>query len=230
MHTPKTQAEIGMAYFDFFIELSANNSKGWFDEHRSIYETQVKKPFTALVETLITAMAKDNPELAHLRAADCMFRINRDIRFAKDKTPYKTYMAAVISPGGRKDENRAGFYFQIGPELCAVYMGVYQPDKTHLGNIRNYLMDHSDALNALLGKKAFKDIFGEIRGEVQARLPSPWKEAATKHALIGNKQWYFVHTFEPEQILEQAAAEYLLNVWKQGQAVNDFFNRAATTP
>src|SRR5437867_2860038 len=85
---------------DFLSDLEQNNNKAWFDSHRAQYE-QAREGFEYFVDSLISELGKFE-DLGGLRAKDCMFRINRDIRFSKDKSPYKTNMAAEIAPGGRK--------------------------------------------------------------------------------------------------------------------------------
>ena len=85
----------------FIKELKKNNNKPWFDANRKKYEA-AKADFVSWVEILIAAIAKFNPAVASLKAKDCTFRINRDIRFSKDKSPYKTNMGAYIHPGGKK--------------------------------------------------------------------------------------------------------------------------------
>ena len=98
-------------YLEFFKELAANNHKEWFDANRKRYETSVKEPFKAFTQHLIDELAKKEPVFKDLKASDCIFRINRDIRFSKDKTPYKTMCSAVISPNGKKSSSIHGIYF-----------------------------------------------------------------------------------------------------------------------
>jgi uncharacterized protein (TIGR02453 family) len=95
-------------YLAFFKELAANNHKEWFDANRKRYETSVKEPFKAFTQHLIDELAKKEPAFKELKASDCIFRINRDIRFSKDKTPYKTQCSAVISPNGKKSSSIHG--------------------------------------------------------------------------------------------------------------------------
>ena len=90
-------------FLQFFKELAANNHKEWFDENRKRYETVVKKPFEVFVQHAIDEMAKLDPRLSELDPKKCIFRINRDIRFSKDKAPYKLNRSAAISVGGRND-------------------------------------------------------------------------------------------------------------------------------
>jgi uncharacterized protein (TIGR02453 family) len=86
---------------DFFKELAANNHKDWFDSNRKRYEESVKKPFSNFVSQFICELAAIDSEFNELTASECVFRINRDIRFSKDKTPYKSTCSAVVAPGGK---------------------------------------------------------------------------------------------------------------------------------
>ena len=93
--------------FDFLKKLKKNNSKEWFDVHRAEYES-AKKQVIALVETIIPLVEKIDPAVQNLQAKDCMFRINRDVRFSKNKDPYKTNMGIVFAPGGKGARFRPG--------------------------------------------------------------------------------------------------------------------------
>ena len=92
-------------FIDFFSELEKNNTKEWFDANRKRYEKSVKIPFSAFTQAFINEVAKDDPELQQ-EAKNCTFRINRDIRFSNDKTPYKSTSSAIITKGGKKNQKR----------------------------------------------------------------------------------------------------------------------------
>ena len=91
------------AFYEFFIELSANNQKSWFDENRARYEREVKALFLTFVESVLVKMVAVDGRFSGMEAKQCIFRINKDIRFSKDKTPYKLHCAAAIQIGGRKE-------------------------------------------------------------------------------------------------------------------------------
>lgn len=219
-----------MAYFnqdflDFFMELAPNNHKEWFDENRSRYHKSVKEPFDAFVKALIIEMRKTNPALNELEAKNCVFRINRDIRFSKDKTPYKLNRSAAISPGGRKDHSEAGLYFEFTPEHVRVYSGVYQPSKEQLLAIREEIADNQTKFKKIITDKKFVETFGEIKGDKNARLPKELKEAGEKQPLIFNKQFYIYHTMSPELILADNLIEELLSIYDISKPFRDFMNK-----
>ena len=103
-------------YLAFFKELAANNHKEWFDANRKRYETSVKEPFKAFTQHLIDELAKKEPAFKELKASDCIFRINRDIRFSKDKRPYKTHLDLWFWLGEKRGWDNAGFWFRLTPE------------------------------------------------------------------------------------------------------------------
>ena len=111
-------------FFEFFIDLTLNNNKTWFDENRKRYEKLVKLPLRSFVEELIREVSKVDGRFASLSASDCLFRINRDIRFSKDKTPYKIHCSAALQLGDSKNMSLGGLYVEFGPESCAIYAGL----------------------------------------------------------------------------------------------------------
>ena len=104
-------AHFNLDYLLFFQELAQNNHKEWFDLNRSRYEKNVKVPFRDFTQVAIDTIAKSDPLFKDLLAKDCVFRINRDIRFSKEKIPYKTMCSALISPNGKKSKAINGIYF-----------------------------------------------------------------------------------------------------------------------
>src|SRR6187402_2470320 len=96
----------------FLKDLKKNNNKPWFDAHRKEYDA-AKNDFAAFIQNIIDKHSKSDPTIKSIVAKDCMFRINRDVRFSKDKSPYKTNMGAYINKSGRKAVASAGYYFQV---------------------------------------------------------------------------------------------------------------------
>ena len=119
-------------YVEFFKELSQNNHKDWFDLNRSRYEKNVKIPFKEFTQLAIDSIALLNNDFIGLQAKDCIFRINRDVRFSKDKQPYKLMCSAIITPNGKKSKAINGIYFEFTPEHVRFYSGVYEIEKDDL--------------------------------------------------------------------------------------------------
>jgi uncharacterized protein (TIGR02453 family) len=145
-------------FIDFFKELAANNHKDWFDLNRKRYEQSVKKPFAAFTQYMIDVIAKENSDFNDLLAKDCIFRINRDIRFSNDKTPYKTMSSAVIATGGKKSTAINGIYFEFSAEHVRVYGGIYEINKEEIQRKKKEYTPTEEqkkrwARNAYLNKK-----------------------------------------------------------------------------
>lgn len=209
-------------FLDFFIELAPNNNKEWFDANRKRYETSVKEPFKKFVQHLLDEFAKTDKAFADSEAKNSIFRINRDIRFSKDKTPYKTQVSAVISPDGKKDRTASGVYIELGPAHLRVYAGIYELDKEQLLEVREGIANNISKFQKLYTNDDFKNTFGEIRGEKNKIIPKHLKEAGEKEPLIFNKQWYYFIEFDPTTILEHNLDDIILDCSKKAAPVSKF--------
>jgi uncharacterized protein (TIGR02453 family) len=144
----------------FFTELKHNNHREWFLNHKKEYEF-AKKEFAFFISELIASYGLKDPSIAHLEPKDCLFRINRDVRFSKDKSPYKTNMGASINTGGKKGV-MAGYYFHLEPGASFVGGGLYMPDSPTLAKLRQEIDYNWQEFEAILENKAFKTIFKDL--------------------------------------------------------------------
>ncbi len=219
-----------MAYFNpdflqFFKDLAANNHRDWFTANKKRYESVVKDPFKLFVEEMIERMAKEDKRIS-LEAKDAIFRINRDIRFSKDKTPYKTNVSAIITPGGKKDKTTPGLYFEFGPENVRIYGGVYMLDKDQLYDVRQYICDHASQFQKAISDKDFVKKYEEIRGEKNKVIPKEFRESAENQPLIFNKQFYYFAKLDPEVVLQDDLADILMAYYHASNPVRDFLTKA----
>lgn len=212
-------------YLKFFRGLKKNNSKAWFDANKKVYEAEVKKPFAALVEEIITRIRAEDPALT-TSAKEAIFRLNRDIRFSKDKAPYKTHMAANISAGGRKNYELPGFYLQFGPDQVMLGGGAYMLENETIYKVRKAMVKNLDAFATLLNDKNFKQKYGTLQGEQNKVLPAEFKEYAVKQPLVANKQFYYMAELEAETILKKNLPELVMQHYHAGQAMNEFLKQA----
>lgn len=212
-------------FLQFYMELAANNHKDWFDLNRKRYEQNVKVPFQKFTQHLISEIAKSDEAFKELEPKDCIFRINRDIRFSKDKTPYKLMSSAVVAAGGKKSRAINGIYFELGPEHVRAYGGIYEIDKNDLEAVREGIADNLSDFQKLVSDKKFVETFGEIRGEKNKILPAHLREAAATEALLFNKQWYFFAEFPAETALAPNLDEILLNCYQTSKPLQDFLNQ-----
>lgn len=219
-----------MSYFSndynkFFKELAANNHKEWFDQNRNRYEKQVKAPFARFVEDLINSIAKDD-KTVKIGPKEAIFRVNRDIRFSKDKTPYKTRMSAIVSRGGRKDMVSPGIYFELGPEHVVIYGGVYMPDKTKLQQIREHIAAHPQAFDKAINHKDFKKFFGKLHGEQSKVIPKELKAAAQKQPFIYNKQFYHYAKLPAKTVTDKNLLKIFMDHYYAAKPLKQFFEKA----
>lgn len=212
-------------FLDFFKELAANNHKDWFDENRKRYEANVKKAFEVFITDLIAAIQKQDKKI-EITYKEAIFRINRDIRFSKNKEPYKLNRSAIISPNGRKDKAFPGLYLEMGPEHFRIYGGVFQPDKEQLYAIRETIVSNPKEFNKLLKDKKFAAIFGEIRGEKNKVIPKEFKEQGEQIPLVYNKQFYWFTQFEPELIESENLLDKTMEVYLANKKFMDYFAKA----
>lgn len=219
-------AYFSSAYLKFFRELTDNNHREWFHANKKTYDKEVKEPFKAFVQALIDAAGEIDPDI-QIDPKDAIFRINRDIRFSKDKSPYKLYNSAVISADGKKEKSRpGGFYVELSANHLRVYQGAYMLDKEPLQFLREQIAENADEFSKLIGEKAFVETYGEIRGDKHKRLPKNLKEAAESQPLIFNKQFYYFTEMPPETILQDDLVDVIMEKYKIGIPLAEFLARA----
>lgn len=144
----------------FLTQLKKNNNKPWFDSHRAQYEA-ARIDFSNFIQLVIDALQKTDTTITGLTSRDCIFRINRDIRFSKDKTPYKSHFGASIKRGGRKSPF-AGYYFHFEPGGSFVGGGLWQPEAPSLKGVRQEIDYNWEEFQNILNEKNFKTTFKDI--------------------------------------------------------------------
>lgn len=209
-------------FIQFFIELASNNHKDWFDENRKRYEQTIKEPFKSFVGDLAMHLAKYESTLVQ-EPKNLIFRINRDIRFSKDKRPYKTFVSAIISSGGKKDKVMPGMYFELSPEGLIIYGGVFQPGKEQLEDIRYHIANNPSEFKELINDTSFKRHFGEVLGEKNVRLPKELQPAAETEPMIYNKQFYFKTSLPPKVLLSSDLLFIMEKCFVAMKPINTFF-------
>ena len=144
----------------FLHDLNKNNSREWFQANRKYYD-EARAEFLVFVENLISEIGLFDPDLGPVSPKNSVFRINRDIRFSKDKSPYKTHFGAFIIKAGKKSGN-AGYYFHLDPEGTFIGGGVYHPEPEILKKVRNEIYGNPEEFRDIIRDRAFYDYFGEL--------------------------------------------------------------------
>src|SRR5271154_214827 len=172
----------------FLRGLKRNNDRVWFDERKAVYERELKAPMLALIGEVNEAMAEFAP--MHVRPPQkIMMRIYRDIRFSKNKQPYKTHVSAWWARDGLQKTSGAGFYFHVSPEEGFIAAGVYMPEREQLLAIRRYLAEHHAEFRAVMKGKKLRSLMQENDGAPLMRAPKGFPEDHPAIDLLKNKQW-----------------------------------------
>ncbi|HEX6127261.1 MAG TPA: DUF2461 domain-containing protein [Pyrinomonadaceae bacterium] len=164
---------------EFLKKLDKNNNRDWFNVNKSGF-IAANDNVIAITGDLINRIAKFDPSVAGLDPKACVFRIYRDVRFSKDKSPYKTNLGAFIAPGGRKAMS-PGYYFHIQPRAFFAAAGKHMPDAGELLKIRNAIASNTKEFLKIVEGRAFKDRFGDLDGD---RLSRPPKGFPADHPAI----------------------------------------------
>jgi uncharacterized protein (TIGR02453 family) len=154
---------------EFLKKLDKNNNREWFNAHKADFIV-AKENIAALTGYLISEIAKFDPSISGTLPEDCVFRIYRDIRFSKNKSPYKNNLGAYIAPGGRKSMS-PGYYFHIQPGQCFIAAGLHMPDSGALLKVRKAIAGKTEELLKTLRAKSFKERFGELHGDKLKTMP-----------------------------------------------------------
>ena len=213
-------------FLNFFYLLSQNNTRDWFDQNRKMYEQEVREPFKVFVGDLVKAIREEMDPGFELLPKDAIFRINRDIRFSADKTPYKEHVGAIITPGGRKAKEMPGHYVHLSGGTLMIGGGAYFMEKESLYNLRKYLITNGKEFDALLAEKDFKKKYGEIQGKKNKRLPKELMVHVESNPLILNKQFYYMAEMSPKKIVSKKLLPLVMDYFKAARPVNDFLKKA----
>ena len=208
-------------FIRFFNGLAKHNNKEWFEKNKENYIAYVKEPFSAFIEEMIVRMHFVD-ERINIEAKDAIFRIYRDVRFSKDKTPYKTHASALISPFGRKDLEMPGFYLELSHKEVGIYGGAYMIESKRLKKLRRYIVANRDEFSKLAREKNFVKHFGELRGDKAKRLDKEFLDALAKEPLLANKQFYYGKEFGAELLLDPKLPDILIKHIQAGLKMSRF--------
>ncbi len=196
----------------FLKQLEKNNERAWFEAHRPDYESALGR-FEDFVAALIIEIA-DFEDLDGVTPRDCLFRIFRDVRFSKDKTPYKTSMSAMIGPGGRKSRGFP-FYLHVEPgDHSMLAGGCHELTTEQLAQWRTAVDRDVPTLKKIIGRKDFVDAFGELSGEKLSRAPRGYPADHPELELLRLKQITVMHTVTDREISSPSVVQSSTAVFK----------------
>lgn len=209
----------------FLANLAENNHKAWFDENRKAYEA-AKKDVTAIVGEVIKGVAAFDPAIGTIEAKKAVFRIFKDVRFSKDKTPYKTNMGAWMAPGG-KGSVFAGYYLHLQPgDKSFVAGGSYMPPSNILKSIREAIDYDAEGLEKILQTPDFVNAFGALEGEKLKTTPKGFDKEHPAIELLRHKSYIVSHNYTDAQVLESGFLQDVIEKMRIVAPLNTYLNKA----
>jgi uncharacterized protein (TIGR02453 family) len=210
--------------FDFLLELKENNSREWFDANRKRYE-MVKANHEKMIAHLIEGIgAFEN--MTGVEVKHCNYRINRDVRFSKDKSPYKTWLAASFSEGGRKS-GKMDYYLHIQPNNESFLGGgMYAPTPEHLAKFRQEIDYNAHEIKSIIHEPLFKGFYGEGWGESLKTMPKGYSTEHPDIDLLKRKQLFFMHKFTDAELQQPDFVAKVVEACRLLKPYLDFLNMA----
>lgn len=218
---------IAQKSIDFLKELNENNNKEWFHAHKKDYDLY-KQNYLATAEYLLNGLKQIDPDLAYLEPKKCIFRINRDIRFSKDKSPYKTNMGIWMSKN-RQNPFSAGYYFHLDLKESFLAGGVYCPDANALKLIRKEMAFFHEDLEKIINAKPFKSTFKDFDRDTNNVLKTSPKGYDANHPAIDFlrlKSFTTSHFFNYEEAFKPNFLDDAIQKLGLLKPLNDFLERA----
>lgn len=211
----------------FLKELRKNNNKPWFDAHRKEYEA-AKSDFASFIQAVIDKHSKSDPTIKSIVAKDCMFRINRDIRFSKDKSPYKTNMGAYINRGGKKSLF-GGYYFHCEPGQCFVGGGLWMPMPPELSKVRQEIDYNFAAFKKIITSKKFKAVYKDLSHDpeyVLSRVPKGYETDNPAAEYLKMKSFVSMTSLKDSELTSKGLVKKTTAAFEALQPLIEFINEA----
>ncbi len=211
--------------FDFLKQLDKNNNREWFTAHKSDYEKSHEE-MQEFAEKLIGEMNKYD-QIETPSAKKSLYRIYRDVRFSKDKTPYKNHWSGRMKRATKA--LRGGYYYHIQPGNTLVVGGFFGPNSEDLLHIRKHLAQEADPLRKVMASKKFKDTFGEMFGEQLKTAPKGFDKEHPDLDLLRYKQFMVKHSFTDKEVLDPKFHVTMAKVYREMRSFFDYMSDILTT-
>lgn len=209
---------------NFLSTLEINNNREWFNENKQLY-LEAKANVENVVNEIIAEVAEFDESVERLEAKNCIFRIYKDTRFSKDKTPYKTNLGASLVEKGPKTLNHAGYYIHFEPGKSFLAGGVYMTEPKNLKAIRKAISSDGDSFLKILNKKSFKEIL-ELQGTKLVKVPQGFDKEDPMGDYLKFKQFTVFHALSDADVLDKDFVKNTVKVLKEIYSFNRFLNEA----
>ena len=211
--------------FDFLKTLKANNDRKWFGNHKARYLEQHQQIIAFAQEVWVLVSQHDHIETPN--GAKSLYRIYRDTRFSKDKTPYKVHWGGYFKRATQK--LRGGYYFHIEPGNTFLGGGFWAPNPADLKRIREEIAANDEELRKLLSTKTFQNTFHTLAGEQLKSAPKGYPKNHPAIDLLKYKQYLLMHKFSDQDALARDFAQKISSVFLQMRPFLDYMSEVLTT-
>ncbi|HVS97977.1 MAG TPA: DUF2461 domain-containing protein [Puia sp.] len=210
----------------FLRDLKKNNNKPWFEKNRSAYQ-DAKEDVERFAEKVIEGLARIDPAIAALQPKDCTFRIYRDVRFSRDKSPYKTNMGAYLNKGGKRSPT-AGYYVHFEPGRCFAAGGLWMPMPADLARVRQEIDYNFSEWQDILRSRAFKKYFpeGMSQEDILSRPPKGYSDENPAIQYLKLKSFIVTRKFADAEVLSPSFLKQLLRTYEPVKELVYFLNRS----
>ncbi|MBS2096968.1 DUF2461 domain-containing protein [Carboxylicivirga linearis] len=209
--------------YEFLKQLKDNNNREWFTENKPWYQ-DAKLSFENSIKGIIDLINTIDDSIGLIEPKDCIFRIYRDTRFAKDKTPYKTNMGAYIVRGGRKSP-RGGYYIHVEPGQSFIAGGIYCPPSEELKKVRKEVYNFTDEFKEIIEDKDFVSIYPELYQDKLKMAPKGFPKDFSDIDLLKYKSYIVSHSIADNDMTGKQGRSILSKAIKTVKPLNDFINR-----
>ncbi len=211
----------------FLKDLKKNNNKAWFEKNRVKY-LDAKDDFAGFIQKVIEQHGKKDKAIASLQVKDTLFRINRDVRFSKDKSPYKDNMGAYLARGGKKSVF-AGYYFHCQPGRCFMGGGLWMPMPPELSRVRQEIDYNFATFKKITGNKTFKSIYGDLSRDAEytlSRLPKGYEPGNPATEYLKLKSFVALAPLKESDLVSKDLLKKTLAAFGALQPLVEFINEA----
>jgi uncharacterized protein (TIGR02453 family) len=210
----------------FLKDLAKNNNKPWFEKNKKTYES-AKVDFENFVTAVLEKLGKSEPAFKELKAKDCIFRIYRDVRFSKDKSPYKSNFGASFSKGGKK-HMAAGYYLHVEPGKTFLGGGMWMPEPDMLKKIRQEVDYNFKDFQKIVNSAAFKKTFGKLSEEDKLKkVPKGYTDDNPAVEYLKLKSFVAGSKADDKDLMDKTAVTKVTGVFSTMKPLIDFLNEAA---
>ncbi len=215
----------------FLEQLANNNNKEWFNANKDRYEQQVREPALVFIEAMGSQLQEISPHFTAIakKSGGSLMRVYRDIRFAKDKIPYKTNIGIQFRHQLGKDVHAPGFYLHIEPGSCFLGAGIWRPDNRTLTKIRDFIVDNPAAWKAARDQKGFKRDFS-LEGDSLKRPPRGYPAEHEQLEDLKRKDFIACKGFPCGEITRRTLPQWVSRNFKQTDAFMRYLCTALEVP